>query len=733
MKRHVIAIALLSAVTSVANAAPAFDAAKAWSDFFSRGAYDEVNKAYQVLGDVGYDGVRVDADGCRDAGAALDKAIDAAPVGIALRHAALLCAETRKDAVRADRELNTLGALTRYAVERSGHGVGAPPLRVVRPEDVMAFVSAAGYEERYAYYASIHVNRYYPRTVVVFDRETGLEQQLEFDWVDTLAQLTSDSKLRGYPVDRFAIAHAFLDSWSGDDTASADALSARAAWGETDVHAKRDQLKGGAARGGLLSIQSWLELCSEHQFDGCADGLVDALLPLAEKGHALARTDLALAYLRGIGVKADEASARTLLESADRTWAKDGGSVLVGAVMLLRGEKWPAWLAERVTMAEKAGNPQARAIEIVRRADAAKAMPTGADRAFLEAAENNRTGRGLDLLASLAEAVKSPEADALRERAALAGDPESMRVVATRRMRTGTITDATNAMLRDAAIGGDDGASQVLAYRSLLARDYDAAHYWLSASVIRGNVDALMMLAGMKEQNLPGAGTAEEAAQTYEQLAPELPAARRALSAMLIDGRGVKPDPVRARRLLEQDANRGDAKSQLQLASALMNGAFGKADASTAVAWLQKAASAGSADAKARYGIWLLAQSSPAERSRGLSLLREADAAGSELATNDLAWRLCVSSDAAVRDPKAGLSVAQRLGDVRLLQPGHRDTVAACHAAGGNYAEASRVQSLALDALPAGTTFDATRKGMQARLDLYKAGKPYIESDAKQL
>lgn len=80
------------------------------------------------------------------------------------------------------------------------------------------------------------------------------------------------------------------------------------------------------------------------------------------------------------------------------------------------------------------------------------------------------------------------------------------------------------------------------------------------------------------------------------------------------------------------------------------------------------------------------------------------------------------------RDPAAGLVIAKQMEDGKL-DPAELDTVAACHAATGDHAHAARLQQRVIDGLPR----DAAGKpqggqGIFDRLELYRAGKAYIET-----
>lgn len=708
---------------------PSFDAAAAWTRYLAEGTFRETNAAYDTLARVGYDGTQVQPDRCRTAATDLDDAVRRVPVGLAVRHAKMLCAEATGDAARADSELAVVAALVRDAHARSGTGAWAPPLRVVRPEDVDAFVAASGYERRYAFYNDLHPARYFPLTVALFDGERRTERLVAFDFVDTLVQLKADRPFHGKPFDRYAMAVDFVDAWAGGgDVAAVDARAVRDAWAEPDLPRRRDLLKAGAGRGGLMAARGWLTLCRAHPFAGCAEGLADALLPLAEAGQGTARVTLAMAYLDGIGVRRDDAAARALIESSDRTWADRGASVDLALDLVSRDSPWPAWLAPRLQDPAVAEAPGARAALVL--SHAGKATPlTAAERAFLEAPAQNRRGRGLALLASIAEERKAPEAVALRERAAAAGDATAQRVVAVQMINRDGDAAAAQALLRDAAASGDSAAAWLVALDEQRAGHLKAARDWLFPGAIAGDIDSQLALAGVLETGAEGLDSGPAQARgMYEELASDSAEAREQLAGMLLLGRGGAKDPARARALLEKDAAAGEVGAQTALASAFAHGLFGKADPASARKWFDRAVAKGDAAARTEYGTWLVRDRTSKARAEGLALLRQAAASDSLLARNNLAWAQCTSQYDDVRDGKAGLEVARAMGDLAKLDAGRIDTVAACHAAAGDYPEAARVQAVAIAATPDAPLYAAMRQSLAERLELYRSGKAYTET-----
>lgn len=711
--------------------AQAFRADVQWNAFFDTARYERTNKAYGALSAVQY-GDGVNAQACRDGRATLDDAVRDVPVGIALRHAAMLCAEARGDNAQADVHADALASLVKHAAQEGGTGPWKVPIRVVRPEDVEAYLELTGFERRYAYFADAWPQGGLPLHVAAFDASVGRERHIAFDWVDTLARLASDDPVQGYFIDRHLIANAFLEAWAqDDDAASIDLLAMREAMFEEDVVARRDRLKAAAGRGGVLAAQTWLALCSQQAFDGCADGLVDAVLPLAEKGFAMSRLQLGMAYLRGMGVEQDEKAGRALVEAADRSWDDHGALVQFVAILDMTQSAHPRWLDSSLDAAEASGSALVRAYRLATRASASPESLTEDDRKWIALPAHNRRGEGYALLALLAEGAKASDAAEWRERAAAAGDAASMRIRASDVLDTNPGDEAARARLRAAALQGDDFAVLRMGYEAMLAGRSREALDWLRGKVAEADVDALLMLALLYEQGGEAIDKGPaDAAALYEELSASVPAARRHFASMLVEGRGIGKDTARARRLLEQYPD--DLEDVSLLGSLLLRERI-PGDVAGGRALLEKAVAAGAHDAIADYGMWMAANEATAEgRRRGIAMMQADEAAGDATVLNNLAWMQCVSPHADVFNAEQGLKVARRIGTPEGLDPGVIDTVAACEAAAGHAGEAVRLQSLALERLPAGDVYTSTREGMQSRLALYRKGERFIEIPSAQ-
>lgn len=726
-----------AAPTGAADAARvAADPAGVWRDFLAHARFEEAFPSYTVLGRIGYSATGVDAEACGRERHALAAAAELVPVSLVLHRAAMLCADAVGDAGTAERELQALAALSKYALREHGDGAWRRPIQVLRPEDLYALIAVLGYEFSYEYYERTRPRRYFPMTVAAWDPEEKVERHLEFDFVDATARIDRDDPMWGYPYHRVLLAQAYVKSQSDDAEAVGADMDAVIAAARADEPAEKVKaLQTGATAGGVQSAYQWLLLCGSAPFPGCADGLVDALLPMAENDQALPMLLLSMAYREGIGLKKDPAAAATLLKAADARWHRRGASVVSAVLWVqMRELDWPADLRKGLVEAAAQGNPDAEALLVVERIhDDSRKSLSPADRDFLESPANNGVGYALNLLAKHLERTGSKTGvDEIRRRAAEAGDPEAQYLHA-RALRAGADArarrDEIEQWLRRSAEGAHAGAMRELALARRGKGEWEAAANWLLAAVRAGDVDAILDIALLMEEERPGLqGKLADAIEIYRALDQEndLPEARRRLAKMAIDGRGMARDPAEARRLLVQDARNGDETSQVMLGMALLNGDLGAGQADEGIRWMRRAIDGGSQDARDAYAFWLLTYGrSPEDHRLGLQWLQEIERRDHLNGRNNLAWFLCVSPHADVRDPVAGLDVAKRLAQLPELPAGYADTVAACHAASGDYAQAVRLQRQVLDDL---AQTGERNDGMRRRLALYQAGRPYIEA-----
>jgi tetratricopeptide (TPR) repeat protein len=92
---------------------------------------------------------------------------------------------------------------------------------------------------------------------------------------------------------------------------------------------------------------------------------------------------------------------------------------------------------------------------------------------------------------------------------------------------------------------------------------------------------------------------------------------------------------------------------------------------------------------------------------------------------NSRAWRLATNVEAAKRDGLVAVELARQACDACLWKKaGYLDTLAAAYAEIGDFQAAVRWQQRALDLVEGGATGN-----MAARLELYRAGKPYREAE----
>lgn len=734
------ALPSLAAGPSISARDVAADPAGAWERFLATAEYVDAYDAYGVLGEVGYSLLDVDAQACVEQADALRDAVAKAPVSIAIHRARMLCAEASGDEDAAEASMLAMAALSQLALEDGRETFWPKPIRVLGPMDIYALVLSSGLQFRYEYFVSLKPRRYFTLNVATWDDVLEVERHLAFDYIDVVNAISRGDRYSGYPFQRELLAESFVESQVAVGEAQAiDWQSVSAAAAVDPPAEKIAALRPGADAGGVQSLATWLVVCGRNPSDGCTDGLVDALLPHAEKEHAAHTVLLSVAYAAGIGVERDDAAATALLDAADRRWYGGGALSWFAQTWGLLGREAPAFLHERLASVAAQGNVAAPAISAWL-ALIAPGTPQleAAQVAALSHASNNKLGMGYSLLVNYHRQRNEPVvSNAWLKFASDAGDPDAQAAIGVslfERATTDAGRDEALRLVMSGAQGGSAHGMRFMAYRSRLEKDWAAVQGWLLAAATAGNIEALLELAELYEWERPGVeGTPGQAADVYQALASEPPyaEARRRLAAMALAGRGIDKDIAQAERWLLQDAEAGDGESALQLAGFYLVTGEGMRDEDKGKAWMERALELGNNDAYVDYGSWYFDfnDNSLASRRRGLELWDLGAEAGVRWSLNNAAWARCTAPEPEFFDPERGLADAAKImeGDGEVPM-GMLDTVAACHAAAGDFARAVELQQQVVDSLDADEIeADAQReRGFASRLDEYRAGKRHV-------
>ncbi|MBJ7575022.1 sel1 repeat family protein [Luteimonas sp. MC1828] len=736
-------LALVAAPPMVAAESPsavvARDVEAAWVRFLAEGDAAVVHPAYGVLSAVAYDGQHVDAEACGREAQALDAALAAAPVGIALQRVALLCAEAVGDSQAADVAADALSALARLAFASAGDADWSPPIRIVRIEDAYALFQTAGMDVRHAYFQDLVPGRHFPLRVAAWDAAAGRERNFVFDFIDVGYHIDRAAEHAGFPLLRVELAEAWIEALAPAEVAARDHQALLLASQAAGVAEKLVAVRDAAAAGGIQSTRTWIVLCLQADIPGCGEGLVDAILPHAEATRSLSMVHLAVAYAEGLGMEPDQGAADALLAAADRR-SRPGDALVEYLSLRALARDGDVAEASRARLRALAGEGQPAAVlAFLAGGPAIETWPAGlAER--LAASSFKSSGSAARLLAQHhRQAGKASDADAWLERAAALGDAQAQSELGFALVDAVPLDDArqarAEALLREAAHGGDIGGARYSAMVSARQGRVREAETWLLPAMRRGSAPAALDLARMVLRQ-PEPVTRITIAATLDmlrELAGEeggLAEARQMLAEVLIDGIGTDKAPAEAEALLLVDAETGDVTSMAYLGSGYLRGAFGTRDVAAGRAWMERAVATGNPDAYAEFGSGLYyGGETAAERAEGIAWWTKGLEAGNDMAANNLAWAFCTSRHTDVQDARRGLEVARaleaRIADAR---PSLVDTFAACHAAAGDHAQAVVLQQRAIDGLPKrddGQPDD--RSGYGDRLALYRAGRAYVE------
>ncbi len=716
------------------------DAALAWQEFTRSAEFETAYSAYNVLDKVGYTAEGTDTDACRAHATELDDALAKAPVSIAVVRAALLCAEATEQLERAAKLETALVALSKEALKDGRQLPWPKPIRVLGPSDVYALMHAAGLEVRYEYFELIAPTRYFPVVVAAWDAEAGKEIRYVFDYVEPTSRLKGINEYQGYPFYKFLLMDFFEGAQAkSSQLAAVDLQALRAARLTGDAAEKIKALRISAGYGGIQSLRTWIAVCAVRPFKGCGDGLEDILLGLTEQKQVVPMVMLAFLYGEGLVAKRNDEVADGLLAAAMRLSTED--EVALEYLTLSQVTERPKAIARKslsVAM-ERPALVAALAAEKVRKGGVALSER---DMHALAAPASNATGLGRSWLSEYWRQQNKPDLRLESMRLATdAGDSNAQQIqafyLATESPRA-SVGQALE-LMQSAALAGEAAAMKYLSARARIMREWKSAERWLMAAVRAGDDDAILAVAMLYEEDQQDVGqTAKQAFEWYVEMAeqPTMADARRHAARMAMKGKGTARDPARAERWLLQDAKAGDATSQLLLAIAYLEGDLGAESAAQAKPWIDRILASDEREAKAGYADWLYRNRKGAEdRALAKRLWTESQQDNQSWALNNMAWAYCTSIDPSARDVAAGMRYSEQMLKDSDIAVGKLDTVAACQAATGRYADAVETQQRAISKFVRYWSLDALtdemdESGFLDRLRLYQQGKPYLDEKA---
>lgn len=726
--------------TPAARAAePSFDPGQAWRAFLATGDLAKGFAAFDVLEKVGYDSVKVDAALCARNRKALAKAVQDAPVSLAVRRASFLCAQVLGDEAAADRELAVLAALSRHALASAGDVGVSTPIRILGPIDAVALLVTSGLQTSYYYYTELWPRRYLPLVAAAWDPESKTERHFAFDVIDTAYTLDRDNEIHGNVALRNSYALTLVKGWAdAGDPSDIDLMALRAAREQSDPRAKVAALKPAAQQGGVASLAAWLVVCDRRPFDGCADDLVEPMLAGAEKEEAMPTLLLALAYARGVGLARDETAAMKLLDRADALWP--GGAVGQYAINweILDSGPYPAALQERLDRVQARGGRMPQRLAIHRKVNEGKVELTAAELEFLASPAENGNGTGYFMLATYQEGRgQAAERRTWLEKASASGSARAQAQLGYELVHGEAAqreADRGDRLILEAAHGGDPWAMRYVAQTERMAGRWQSASMWLLSATQLDDIDAAFELASLFLMDLPDVGTPRDALSIYRALSQNYDSARarRDLADLALEGLGMDKDPAQAHAWLLADAERGDHESQTQLAMGYFRGSFGKVDEAKGEQWIQRALKGKDEGAYVSYASWLYhSKPTPESRAKAIGLWNQSIEAGQDRAYNELAWTSCTSPYADAHDAARGIAIVEKMGDPAQLDLPEQDTVAACYAAAGRFQQAADLQAKALARLDSLVQADRARfkpmaDDFRERLELYRDGRAYF-------
>lgn len=684
----------------------------------------------------------LDPKACAEQQAAVREALAEIPVSAGLWLYGSRCAELSGDRVLAEQSEEVLAALLEHALGGRRLARLDRPIRVLGENDIYAILELTGEQVLHQFYQVPVQGRYMRLMVGLYNPETQRESPLYFDFLDTFIQLADDQPELAYPEGRQQFALSLLEGMAG----SAPADLARDFWTALRLRDRAARIKS------MLDLREkggdypfWLgTMCILVTDLGCAEQGVEMMLPFAEDKHADAYVALAAAYADGRGVERDEAAARDMLAAANAEVGAPNAEIALQYTLrtVHNDPKLHPLVADNLRAAAKAGDPLASLVVALSLGDwegsvPAEALPLleTASRAGLAVAtgmigrhylEGGQPAKGLPLL----------------QQAALAGDTAAASTLGTNyALGKHVERDWTKARewLTRAAQDGNTRAMR------LLAMDYQRepgpenalrVDRWLTSATVLGDLTAALELARFLAREPEGAREPRRRALLlFDALIQENDSdeARVSLAGWYLTAKDEVRAPEKAEPLLRAAAARKAGDARVMYVAFAFLGRLPGADMQQAKAWLEAGIDGDEAETAIRYASSLLyAQPEHRDAPRALSALtRWWEQKQEASALNELAWARCTSPEAEIFSAEESARLGPQLAAVKDTgdRPAWLDTVAACHAAAGQFEQAIEVQQGALAAVEKDYGADSPMAaGLRKRLERYRAGERAVES-----
>lgn len=720
-----------------------------WNQLLQHGDFNQVMSTYGIIPKLEGQSGNVEAKACKEHADELDAALRINPVGIALWYDAYRCAKSLQQKGLASARLRSLTDVVGFALRSAPPDWGDTPIRVLHFDDIAAFIQASGQQLANIYVDRTDGSRYLPVTIVLLDPTPPHQRTFTFDLLDSAVRMQRDPDAQ-FPSFRNGMAKAIVEALARSGIpAFAQVLKLDDARADNDIKSKVKSLQEQSGQGSFIAAVTLARICLFNHDKNCGRGAVDALLPWAEQHDPVAMLWLAVAYADGDGVKADAGNARRLIEAGDRELGNNQIAFLFASLREGSSGQIDPVVRDLIETQARAHEPHAEFVIAETARNASKKQPLSpAVRAGLQHAAEFGLPEAERLYGDeLFDEHQKAEAMSWLLKAANTGDARAQLDLANRYAEQFTSDPHGKQAMKVQELwrqwntrAAQDGVVDVMLglgsfYMNLPGGQGTLfqAQGWMQSAAQAGSVDGSLSLGDIYATNAPGLdGDAGEAAKIYQSVLdndPNNPNAKMGLAELLVYGNGVAKDLGEARRLRIEAANTGNSDAQEVLGSDLLYGKSGPKNPKAGIGWLKKAMAQSNKLAAQDYADALFnGYGVKRDTGKAIHLWQTALDQGYLTSINQAAWNLCTTPDPTLFDPKRGMHFADALEQSFGVEATELDTVAACHAANGDFEGAIHIEEGAIaqaeQELPVPTKMLGA---LQERKQLFKQHKRYTE------